>query len=46
MLASTLSVLIAAEDSSKSISGKSFVVIVIVAAVLIWAGSSGSGRGR
>lgn len=37
---------IAAEDSSTGISGKSAIVIVIVAVVLLWAGSSGSGRGR
>lgn len=41
-----LALMLAAEDSSESISGKSVVIILIVAAVLIWAGSSGSGRGR
>jgi hypothetical protein len=38
--------ILAAEDSSEGISGKSIIVILIVAAVLVWAGSSGSGRGR
>lgn len=38
--------MLAAEDSSRSISGKSVAVILIVAVVLIWAGSSGAGRGR
>lgn len=37
---------LAAEDSSTSISGKSILIILVIAAVLIWAGSSGSGRGR
>lgn len=36
---------LAAEDSSTSISGKSIVVIVIIAIILVWAGSAG-GRGR
>lgn len=37
--------LMAAEDSSTSISGKSALVIVAIAILLIWAGSKG-GRGR
>lgn len=44
MLADAL--MLAAEDGSTSIDGKSAIVIVIIAVVLIWAGSSGSGRGR
>jgi len=36
---------LAAEDSSTSISGKSAVGIVVIALLLIWAGSKG-GRGR
>lgn len=44
MLAHAL--MLAADDSHASIDGKSAIIIVIVAIVLIWAGSSGSGRGR
>lgn len=46
MHAHALNLMQAAEDGSTSISGKSILVIVFLAAVLIWAGSSGSGRGR
>lgn len=37
--------LLAAEDSSTSISGKGILMVLAVAVILLWAGSKG-GRGR
>lgn len=41
-----IAILMAAEDSSHSISGKGLLLVVIISIILVVAGSSGGGRGR